>query len=163
MEFFISAATAEDVPGLMLSAGALFREDGGRRDPFVDVEWPERDGRDYYTMMVDDPGRLALTARLGTPDGLLIGHLTGQMRAPDAVRPEAVVADLVSMRVAEEWRGRGVGERLADRFLDWAREKGANRAVVSAYAANSGAIRFYRARGFVPMSLSLQTDPRTGG
>ncbi|GIH77007.1 GNAT family N-acetyltransferase [Planobispora longispora] len=158
MDIIIVTATAGDVPALMVSAGALFREDGGRRDPFMDVEWPERDGRDYYTMMATGPACLALLARLATPDGPVIGHLTGQMKEPDALRPGVVAAELVSMRVAEEWRSRGVGAQLVDRFLAWAGEKGANRATVSAYAANSDAIRFYRAHGFVPMSLSLQAD-----
>ncbi|MEU9830133.1 GNAT family N-acetyltransferase [Streptosporangium sp. NPDC048047] len=154
----ITTARVEDVPALVASAAALFREDGGRRDPFMDVDWPARDGDDYYRGMVTGEGNLALLARSGSPEGPVVGHLTARMRGRDELRPDAVVAELLSMRVDEEHRGRGVGARLVERFLAWAGERGANQAVVSAYATNSDAVRFYRARGFTPVHVSLQAD-----
>ncbi|MFF0246446.1 GNAT family N-acetyltransferase [Streptosporangium sandarakinum] len=158
MEVILTTARVEDVPALVASAAALFREDGGRRDRFMDVDWPMRDGHDYYRGMVTDERSLALLARAGSSDGPVIGHLTARIRSRDELRPDAVVAELVSMRVDEGRRGNGVGARLVDGFFAWAGERGANQAVVSAYAANTGAIRFYRARGFVPEHVSLRAD-----
>ncbi|GAB2472261.1 hypothetical protein GCM10027187_45750 [Streptosporangium sandarakinum] len=158
MEVTLTTARVEDVPALVASAAALFREDGGRRDPFMDVDWPARDGHDYYRGMVTGVRSLALLARAGSPDGPVVGHLTARLRGRDELRPDAVVAELVSMRVDEEHRGHGVGARLIEGFFAWAGERGANQAVVSAYAANTDAIRFYRARGFAPMHVSLRAD-----
>jgi ribosomal protein S18 acetylase RimI-like enzyme len=45
-----------------------------------------------------------------------------------------------------------------ERFLVWARERRAAFVTVSAYAANEAAQRFYRRHGFVPKSITLQTD-----
>ncbi|MFF0774720.1 GNAT family N-acetyltransferase [Nonomuraea wenchangensis] len=160
MDAFIEVARPEDVPALVRSAAALFREDGGRRDPHMDVDWPERDGSAYYDGMVTGPDTLALLVRLGGPGGPVAGHLTGQLRAPDELRPDAVVAVLVSMRVAEELRGKGVGTELVGRFLAWAQERGANEASVSAYVANTGALRFYEACGFEPHEVTLTTAVR---
>jgi GNAT superfamily N-acetyltransferase len=156
MDIIITTARIEDVPDLIASAAALFREDAGRRDPHVDVEWATRNGLGYYADMVTNPKSLALLARVGAPDGLVVGHLTGQVRQPNEVRPTAAVAELVSIRVAEETRGQGVGARLVDEFLAWAKNQGANQAIVSAFASNHDAIRFYEVHGFAPMNVSLQ-------
>ena len=45
---------------------------------------------------------------------------------------------------------------LANQFLKWAREKGAERVSVTAYAANERAIAFYERLGFEPRNLSLE-------
>ena len=43
-------------------------------------------------------------------------------------------------------------------FLAWAAEKGADRATVTAYAANDGAQRFYARHGFALKSVILDLD-----
>ena len=45
---------------------------------------------------------------------------------------------------------------LADPFKDWAVSQDAQRLTVTAYAANSGAIRFYQRNGFAPKSVELE-------
>lgn len=47
------------------------------------------------------------------------------------------------------------GARLVEYFRSWAREKGAVQLRVTAYTANTGAIRFYRRHGFVPLETTL--------
>jgi GNAT superfamily N-acetyltransferase len=145
----VSECRPEDVPELLASAAALFAEDGGRRDPFMDTGWPAREGTAYYAGLVDDPDCLCLLARDGG------GHLVGRLRRPNPLRPGAVTAVLESMRVAPERRRTGVGSALVDAFLAWARERGANEMTVQAYAQNDGALAFYRAQGFRPFEVTL--------
>jgi GNAT superfamily N-acetyltransferase len=45
---------------------------------------------------------------------------------------------------------------LVEHFFGWARERGAQRAGVTAFAANEAAQRFYVRHGFVPMSVTLR-------
>ncbi len=52
--------------------------------------------------------------------------------------------------------GRASFEALVDAFLDWARDRGAPYAVVTAFAANTGAQRFYGRRGFAPHTVTLR-------
>jgi len=49
-----------------------------------------------------------------------------------------------------------VGGRLVDAFKTWATEQGAVRLTVTAYAANTDAIRFYQRNGFAPKSRELE-------
>lgn len=134
---------------LVASAAALFAEDGGRHDPFMDTGWPAREGHSYYAGLVEDPQCLCLLADGGA------GHLIGRLRRPDPLRPDAVTAVLESMRVAPERRREGIGGALVDRFLAWARERGASEMSVQAYAQNAGALAFYRAHGFRPFLVAL--------
>ncbi|WP_409181069.1 GNAT family N-acetyltransferase [Amycolatopsis sp. VS8301801F10] len=146
-------ATPESVPQLVASAAALFAEDGGRRDPYLDLSWPRREGPAYFTDLVhrnDSQCLLALSAT-GSP----IGHLIGRIRRADPLRPGAVVGVLESLRVDPAHRETGVATALTEEFFAWARESGANQASVTAYAANESAIRFYRGRGFAPFELTL--------
>jgi GNAT superfamily N-acetyltransferase len=145
----VSECRSEDVPALTASAGALFAEDGGRHDAFMDTGWPAREGAAYYAGLVDDPDCLCLLADGGA------GHLVGRLRKPDPLRPDAVTAVLESMRVAPERRRQGLGRALFEAFQAWARERGANEMTVQAYAQNASALAFYQAHGFRPFLVTL--------
>ena len=82
----------------------------------------------------------------------------GQAAAPETTCARLPFAVLESIRVDPGARGTGVGTRLVEHFLAWARAKGAKRASVTAYAANDGAQRFYRRHGFAPMSVMLRRE-----
>jgi GNAT superfamily N-acetyltransferase len=112
-----------------------------------------RGGADYFADLLTDPMAIPLLARDGER---ALGHLVGRVLEPDTLRPGTRVAVLQSMRVVPEARGRGVGSRLVAAFFDWAKERGAVRASVTAYAANEGAQRFYARHGFVPASVTLR-------
>ncbi|MBM6594961.1 GNAT family N-acetyltransferase [Microvirga pudoricolor] len=65
----------------------------------------------------------------------------------DDVRRHGTVTDLV---VAEEWRGRGVGQTLLQEAERLTREAGFKRLMIGALAANERARRTYEAFGFAP-------------
>ncbi|MCK4546129.1 MAG: GNAT family N-acetyltransferase [Candidatus Eisenbacteria sp.] len=67
-------------------------------------------------------------------DGEAVG--TGRLRADGHIE---------RMAVLEEWRGRGIGDRLLHKLLDLAREKGFSRVTLW---AQTHAIPFYERHGF---------------
>jgi len=87
------------------------------------------------------------------------GPIAAKMRlsGPGSVHPIRV-AELESIHVYPRHRGRGAGEQLMKAFLAWAAEMGAQRATVTAYAANDGAQRFYARHGFALKSVILDLD-----
>ena len=101
--------------------------------------------------------RIATTWSCSRDDTEVAGHLAGRISGPGSVHPIRV-ADLESVHVYPAHRNRGVGEQLATAFLAWAVEKGAQRATVTAYAANDGARRFYARHGFAVRSVTLDLD-----
>ncbi|HET6742200.1 MAG TPA: GNAT family N-acetyltransferase [Kribbella sp.] len=151
----IRVATAADVNQLVESVTNLFRDDAGRHDRFTDITWPQREGFERYGALVGDPAWLQLVAYDDQDRG--VGHLVGRLSDPTPTRA-SLAAVLESIYVMEDVRGQGIGGLLTERFLAWARERRAAFVTVSAYAANEAAQRFYRRHGFVPKSITLQTD-----
>jgi len=150
----IHVATADDIDDLVASVAGLFREDGGAHDSTMDTTWPAKNGAEYYGSVVDDDAVLLALARSG--DGRALGHLVGKFQPPSDIRL-VPIAVLESIRTDPDVRGTGVGSKLVEHFLGWARAKGAKRASVTAFAANERAQRFYRRHGFAPMSVTMRS------
>jgi GNAT superfamily N-acetyltransferase len=147
----IRPAVAADLPVVVRFAGGLFAEDAGTRDPYSDPSWPDREGADYYgAALVDDRTRVLIA-----DDGEPRGYLLGRLRPPNPTRPGVAFAELESMFVAAGHRSAGIGEQLVEAFAEWARERGVDALLVSAYAANGGARRFYERAGFAEHSIQL--------
>jgi GNAT superfamily N-acetyltransferase len=98
-----------------------------------------------------NPDVLVLLAEHG---GSVIGHLTGGFYPASAMWTQPR-AQLISMHVMAAWRGQQVGAQLVESFRLWAREKGAVQLRVTAYTANTGAVRFYERHGFAPLETTL--------
>jgi ribosomal protein S18 acetylase RimI-like enzyme len=131
---------------------ALFQEDAGQRDPFMNLDWPHEEGHDHFTKHVREKSSLGLLAEV---EGEAVGYLVGYVKGSTRMRPVRV-AELESIYVRQAHREQGVGRRLVGRFLAWARERGAERVSVTAYAANESAIAFYQRIGFKAKELTLE-------
>jgi GNAT superfamily N-acetyltransferase len=149
----VRRATVADIDGLVASITSLFAEDSVR-DQLRNPAWPQAQAADDETQNMANPDLLVLLAEL---DGSVIGHLTGGFYAASAMwtRPRA---QLISMHVMAAWRGRHVGSQLVEYFRSWAREKGAVQLRVTAYTANTGAVRFYQRHGFAALETTLAAD-----
>jgi ribosomal protein S18 acetylase RimI-like enzyme len=161
MTIRIDSATRDDIPEILASADALVATDAGVHDAAAtNLGWARETGTAYCTSLLDGDDNLVLLAREGDQ---VVGHLVGRLRGPGSVHPVRV-ADLESIHVYPRHRNRGVGEQLMTAFLAWAAKKGAQRATVTAYAANNGAQRFYARHGFAVRSVTLDLDdlPQAG-
>ncbi|MFG2364251.1 GNAT family N-acetyltransferase [Streptomyces mirabilis] len=152
-EAIVRRAEQADIEGLVACGSALFAEDAGTRDPGVDINWPREHGPQRFASGLADPNRLLLVADRG--DGEVVGHLTGTLLEPSAMRP-VKVATLVSMYVRPAYRRDRIGGRMVAEFRSWAKESGAASAQVTAYASNAEAIRFYERNGFASQSVTLE-------
>lgn len=151
----ISAATADDIPEILASAAALVATDAGWHDAAAtNIGWAAQTGLAYCTSLLASGDNLVLLSRDGND---VVGHLAGRLSGPGSVHP-ILVAELESIHVYPSYRSRGVGEQLLTAFLEWAAVKGAQRATVTAYAANDGARRFYARHGFALKSVILDLD-----
>jgi GNAT superfamily N-acetyltransferase len=155
-EIEIRRASAADVDGFVASSAVLLAEDAATYDDTVDIAWPRKHGAQRFLDALVDPYRLVLVAV--DAQGAVVGHLTGLLSDPTAMRPVRV-ATLLSLYVFAEHRGCGVGARLVDGFRGWAKQRGMDRLEVTAYANNSDALRFYRRHGFAPQSVLLEAIP----
>ncbi|MEV4655778.1 GNAT family N-acetyltransferase [Micromonospora sp. NPDC049301] len=79
---------------------------------------------------------------VATLDGRPVGMVSG------VPTPDPLVAELISMWVRPEARGRKVGHLLVDAVAHWARERGADRLRLSVMPDNAAAKALYRRAGF---------------
>ena len=152
VDYEIATASSGDVGALVRLSSALFREDGGRRDPYTDVGWPAAHAREHFLSLISRDDALCLLAKYG---GTAVGYLAGYVRGPAEIRPVRV-AEIQSMYVEAGSRNHGVGSALVDGFLSWAEAQAAERVSVTAYASNDAALAFYARCGFRPLSATLE-------
>jgi ribosomal protein S18 acetylase RimI-like enzyme len=77
-------------------------------------------------------------------DGEIACGMAGSSLDPD----DASRAHLISMWTAPTHRRHGVGRRLVNEVLAWARVRGATALILMVTSSNEGAIRFYEQLGF---------------
>ena len=91
------------------------------------------------------------------PDGLLLVALDdGRLIGTGAVRRhDEQTAELKRMWLLEGYHGQGIGYRLLLALIDFARQKGYRRMVLTTGDIQERAIQFYRRVGFEPIALYL--------
>ena len=88
-------------------------------------------------------------------DGRIIGSI-GLDLAPYGVAG-------IGMALADKYRGQGIGRRLLDRGIEWARQAGAHKLALEVWPHNERAIALYRRVGFVEEGRLRQHDRRRNG
>jgi ribosomal protein S18 acetylase RimI-like enzyme len=89
----------------------------------------------------------------------LVGHVTIERDRHPVTRHVGTLA----IAVAADERGHGVGRRLMDDALAWAKRVGIEKVVLSVYPHNAAAIGLYRSFGFVEEGRLVRHSRKTYG
>lgn len=77
------------------------------------------------------------------------GQIVGQLTLEGGKRRNVRHAAVLGITVARDWRGQGIGRRLMEHAIRWARDgRLLTRIELHVFARNEGAIHLYRALGF---------------
>ncbi len=114
----------------------------------------EAQAPEFWLKWLTNPQAATLLATLDDEDvGIVVGALFPERDG---------AAGLFAMWVAPEARGSGVGDRLVDAVVDWARAGGYARVVLEVGDTNVPAIRLYERKGFQPTGRTgTLPEPRT--
>jgi ribosomal protein S18 acetylase RimI-like enzyme len=144
----IRKATIEDLKRVQELCSFLFdyeyNKDNG--DKSLDLDWIfKKSGEDYI--------RDAITGRdscvfVAVDDSVIVGYVEGGIFKPEEYRKIPKMVRLEFFYVLEEFRGKGIGDKLYEAFVEWAKEKGAKSMSVEVTTSNSGAMKFYKKNGF---------------
>ena len=104
----------------------------------TDAEWQERASA--------GAAGLDEVAVVAVVDGAWVGMARGYLELP--------VAHLIAVYVKPAWRGRGVGQRVSEVVVEWARERGASTILLSVSDWNEGARRVYERLGFAATGVT---------
>lgn len=153
----IREALPEDAPALITYFRRIFAEPGINLITEADEFSPpvEAESR-FIREMARAQNSLFLVAEI---DDRIVGQLTLEGGKRRNVRHAAVLG----ITVASEWRGQGIGHRLMDHAIRWARESGIiMRIELHVFARNERAMRLYEEFGFVVEGRRREAVVRDG-
>ena len=78
----------------------------------------------------------------------IVGYILGEIEKPSHHHIFKKRGYIVDAFVIKEYRGKGIGEKLTRRLLEWFKSKGIKWIRVSAYANNKVGINFWKKMGF---------------
>jgi len=142
------ASRLDEVGPLFQAMHRHHRDLGAQALPFRSDEeaWTRRRAH-YEALLESGRGHLLLAEEGGRVLGYaMVSEVGGQATLTTADR----VAELESLSVAEDERGRGVGRALMDAAYDVIRELGATEIMLYVLDGNDGAMRFYERYGLEP-------------
>lgn len=126
---------------------------GQTKDRSPPIQWPNFETRKTKFTSKNKEREvsviIASTAVSGTPIGYCVSSAA-----------YAEYAEIESIFVREDFRGKGVGSELMKRSLDWIRLIGASSIGVAVTVMNPGAIAFYEKHGFLLRQYLLEKTAR---
>lgn len=125
-------------------------------DSTIDPSWStSEDAEDYFKDRIQGKDGYAIVAEYKEE---VIGYLIGGLHEAEDFRDTETIAEAETMYIEPDYRGKGLGTRMFENFLEWTKETDAERARVEASAGNDMAINFYRSHDFEDYALSLERE-----
>ena len=110
--------------------------------------------REYYAALLADENGFPIAAYDGNE---LIGFASGFIKPPNpnpAMLPHRI-AYIDDICVHSRCRGRGIGRLLYNETVRLARERGADTLMLTVWAFNESAIRFYKSLGMTERNINM--------
>jgi ribosomal protein S18 acetylase RimI-like enzyme len=149
----IRRATKDEVSDLQNLNDEIFM-DNAQYDSDLDLTWAQgAKGKEYFTQLVNNPEALCLFAE---NEGKKIGYLAASPKIIDYRNSRYF--EIENMGVTPEYRSKGIGKMLMQECFAWAKSKGFQKAFVTSYSKNIGAVDFYKKNGFEEIDISLEKD-----
>jgi ribosomal protein S18 acetylase RimI-like enzyme len=132
----------------------LFEKEQKEYDKLLNLNWTlGSEGEKYYSKKIKS-GNIWIAL----DDNKIIGYLCGDLVKAESYRNLPLAAELESMFILDEYRSKGIGKMLYDKFLKWCEVNNVKKVRVQASAQNNLAIKFYKKLGFTDYTLILESD-----
>ncbi len=159
----IRPARGEDFPAVCMlfdELDELHRR--ARPDLFRRLEGPARAPADMAALIAGPDS--ALFVAEDKAFGHLVGLVTVAIRSTPAVAARAArrIAEIDNVDVARHARRHGIGRGLIRAAQEWAATRGLDTVELNVHEFNAGAIGFYQAVGFKPVTRRLSLTGGTG-
>ena len=118
----------------------------------------ERDG-----IATEPPVDIEARAASWTLDGTLVAVAGTEIVGSVHVEASRHGFGDLGMAVARDWRGRGVGSALLTAAIEWARDHGLHKLILSVWPHNAAAIALYKKYGFVEEGRRVKQVRRQSG
>ena len=156
MDVTIKTATMDDLQKVQELNLKLFEKEHKEYDSSLNLDWTFGEiGTKYYQDRISKDDGCVFVAII---DNKIVGYLCGGITEPIKYRHSPTVAELENTFVLNEFRSKGIGKELYNKFIEWCKAKNVGKVRVEASAQNKLAIKFYRNNNFKDYSLVLEAD-----
>lgn len=147
----IRKARPEEVSKLQTLNDEVFI-DNQKYDDDLDMSWAKSEkGESYFTRVVNNPDAVCLIAE---EKGREVGYIAAKPK--DFGYRNSKYIEIENMGVIPGYRSQGIGSRLIEALLKWAKGNGFQKMYVNSYFKNDKAIKFYKKNGFLEIDVSLE-------
>lgn len=156
MEIIIKNATLDDLENIQELNLKLFEKEYKDYDPLLNLDWTFGEaGTKYYQDKITKDDGCVIVALV---NNRIVGYLCGGLTEGEVYRKLPVVAELENTFVLDEFRSKGIGKQLYNKFVERCKIKNVGKIRVEASAKNDLVINFYRNNNFKDYSLILESD-----
>lgn len=149
----IREAELEDVERIRELSVKLSEWEEEEFDPTIDPDWNTTDEAvKWFEQRVYEG--LAYVAE----DEEVVGYLIGAVNGSEEYREDLTVAELESMYIEPEYRGKGLGRELVEHFQQDTEDYNADRLRVEVTADNTSGHEFYRAMGLEDYAITMEKE-----
>ena len=156
MNSTIKTATIDDLQKVQELNLKLFEKEHKEFDSLLNLDWTfGKIGTKYYQDRLSKADGCVFVAIV---DDKIVGYLCGGLTKAKDYRILPIVAELENTFVLGEFRSKGIGKQLYNKFIGWCKTKNVGKIRVEASAQNELAIKFYRNNNFKDYTLVLESD-----
>ena len=150
----IRKATIKDLDKVLELNHMLFRREYDEYDNLLDMDWTYSvKGKKYFRDSLINENYCVFVAE---DSGVVVGYLSGEITKGEEYRILPKMAELGSLFVLAEYRSKGMGKKLYDDFVKWAKSKDVKRIRVEASPDNAKGIKYYEKMGFKGFTFVLE-------
>lgn len=151
----IREAGIDDVERIQQLSVKLSEWEQEEFDPTIDPDWNTTDqATNFFEQRVHEG-----FAYVAEDDSEVVGYLVGAVNGSEVYREDLNIAELESMYLMPDYRGQGLGTRLAERFENDATEQhDVSRIRVEVTAHNERGREFYRALGLEDYAITMEKE-----
>lgn len=128
--------------------------DNTKYDTDLILDWATSDrGKKYFEKILSDKKALVLIAQEKNKP---VGYLVARLKMISYRKSKCL--EIENMGVSPKFRSKGIGSRLINECVSWAKKHSYKKVFVNSYFKNTGAISFYKRNGFNEIDISLEKD-----
>ena len=156
MDFIIRNADINDIYEIQRMNKLLFEKEYNEYDDTLNLEWTfGEEGTKYFTDRITNDDGCSFVAII---EDKVVGYLAGGLLKAESYRKEMKMAELENMLVLEEYRSKGIGKALYEKFVEWCKTNGIERISVVSSAENEKGCNFYRMQGLKDFSITFEKE-----
>jgi GNAT superfamily N-acetyltransferase len=149
----IRKANIKDLEDILRLNFDLFKKEYKEYDKSLNLKWTHNEGKIYFSDMISNKNGFVEVAEV---DSKIVGYICGGISERMFYRKKAKYAELENMLIESSLRGKGIGIKLMEDFIDWCKMKKSDYISVTASMQNEQGINFYRKLGFKDYNLTLE-------